>query len=440
MDTAMVGGQMSRLDEALGSYMEYAQQKKEKLAELGSMSKIDKMTEAISKVQEGVSGAGDTAMALSQFGTAMLEKKGVAGIKSLIARHYGRGEEAEAEGEGGEPEVAQAPVSQEISGFRAPEGFTRMRGGAVGEAREMTGFGEEGARPPVAPRVRTLPAAEPEGEAYDPTSIPTYSAMDEMRMARESGELRAAARASSRAKGLGEAPREQTFRYEAPPDPAQAGRSMAQRYAGAGEEGYGGLRGSSTLARATRQAPQVAEAEEDMPQPVSLAEHFGVPEGTTFRISGYGEARQPVSTMSSRVGAADVEAGEDVARTTQLQDVAERRIRAIRGQEDGATGGEAAMDESGGDVATGEDVGSLLDTIGGWSGALNVLGGVGMLAGLGGAIYGGIEAGKEETEEQAAIRGEQAILSRPTNVNFGSLALPTYDTSAMRGGGGMGHF
>ena len=63
-----------------------------------------------------------------------------------------------------------------------------------------------------------------------------------------------------------------------------------------------------------------------------------------------------------------------------------------------------------------------------------------MLAGLGGAIYGGIEAGKEETEEQSAIRGEQAILSRPTNVNFGSLALPTYDTSAMRGGGGMGHF
>jgi hypothetical protein len=461
MDTAMVGGQMSRLDEALGSYMAYSQQKKEKLAELGSESKIDRMTEAMTKVQEGVAGAGEGAMALSQFGTAILEKKGVAGLKNLIARHYGRGQpEAEAQAEqteadeGGaeEPqaeqtEVAQAPVSEEVSGFRVPEGFTRMRGGAVGEAREMTGYGE---RPPSdAPARDTgegLEGQAEQTEAYDPSFIPTYSAQDLADMGRESREMSRAALESSREKGLGTAEPEQSFRYEAPLDPAQAGRSMAERFAGAGEEGYGGLRGSSTLARATRQAPQVAEAE-DMPQPVSLAEHFGMPEGTRFRISGMGEAqagqtRQPVSTMSSRVGAADTEAGADIGRTEQLQDVAVRRIRELRGEEVGDTGGggEAPLDETGGDVATGEEVGSLLDTIGGWSGALNVLGGVGMLAGIGGTIYGGIEAGKEESEQQSAIRQEQEILSKPTNVNFGSLALPTYDTTAMRGGGGMGHF
>ena len=63
-----------------------------------------------------------------------------------------------------------------------------------------------------------------------------------------------------------------------------------------------------------------------------------------------------------------------------------------------------------------------------------------MLAGLGGEIYGAIESNREGEEEQSAIQHEKQILSAPVNVGFGSLALPTYDTTQMRGGGGMGHF
>ena len=515
MDTAMVGGQMSRLDEALGSYMDYKQQKEEKLAELGSMSKIDRMTEAISKVQEGVSGAGDTAMAVSQFGTAMLEKKGVAGLKGLLAKYRGRGggragEEPEAEGRGAEA-PAQAPVQPEISGTRVPEGFTRMRGGAVGEAEEMGEFSRSGysytprgeyipgsAGPRAVPEgegepaiqmrgitaedfdqpaqaPRTEPTTEggyeytgraPEVRAAPATEVgerltPTYSAQDIADMGRESRAMKRAAQVSSRERGLG-GEGEPSFRYRAPIDPEGAGRSMAERYAGAGEEGYGGMRGSSLIARATRQAPDPmsaipeqyrygapGEAPTSIPQPqgeVSFqsyrpqAERMATERAPRPTPEPAEAPRVPeAAQVEQRVGAADVEAGGDIARTTQLQDVAVRRIAALRGEETGGgTGGDAALDES--TAGNDEEVGSLLDTIGGWSGALNVLGGVGMLAGLGGAIYGGIEAGKEETEEQSAIRSEQALLSRPTNVNFGSLALPTYDTSAMRGGGGMGHF
>ena len=95
-------------------------------------------------------------------------------------------------------------------------------------------------------------------------------------------------------------------------------------------------------------------------------------------------------------------------------------------------------------VAGGEgdlgDASSLLDMVGGWSGALSILGGAGMMAGIGLGIAGDIDASKEEDIQEKEMGQEEHILKHPQRVGFGSLAMPTYDTSTMRGGGGMGHF
>ena len=501
-DTAMVGGQMSRLDEALGSYMDYSQEKKQKLEQLGSMSKIDRLTEMASKVQEGVAGAGDAALAVSQFGTAMIERVGVKGIKNMISRFRGRGAGRAGEDEPAPEAEAPKPVGPEVSGARVPEGFTRMRGGAVGEAEEMAGmkhgaFGGRdigkpvrAARRPVAEEAPEAPVSEaPGGEPIQMSGIrpEDFAAdADEPRYEYTGGTEatgrgarpieEAVMRGRKGFKTAGELEQEQmragarvvepttdpSFRYSKVADPAQEGQSLAERYGGYDPAR---LRGSSLIARATGQ-------ERTLPDPMSAFEgsrYASVPEGSRIpqpqgevgfrayrpqaeRMPPPPEEPQPASIprqpvaaqVEQKVGATEEGVGRQLGRVEQLQEVAADRIGRLRGLregvDEGGSGGDTALERTATAGDDDEAVGSLLDTIGGWSGALSVLGGVGMLAGLGGTIYGAISASKEESEQQSAIRQEQQILRKPVNVNFGSLALPTYDTSQMRGGGGMGHF
>ena len=430
MDSSMVESGMSRLNEALGDYMNYAQTKKEKLAELGSESKISKLSHKVQEVSEGIQGGADSLMALGHFGTAVLESKGVKGLKDLLSRYGGKSAQ--------EPDVPEepSPVSQEISNIREPE---------TPPQRLPRSFTE--------PAPARTEATATEGEATEMAEyLPdTYSALDRVAMRQEHAQSIREADISSREKGLSRETMEDPFKYTAPEEPEEMrgygteAFEGSSKYAGLSEYDPARLRGSSTLARAgvvdrTPELPSIAELEQEQGSRIYSASAYRMERPPTTSRGLIPERQPQRAVVEQETSGADTLGAEATDRVDAVRGQAEARLDEIRGHRMGAERSQTALDEEEGGGVDTDEVSSLLDTIGGWSGALNILGGVGMLAGLGGEIYGAIESNREGEEEQSAIQHEKNILSAPVNVGFGSLALPTYDTTQMRGGGGMEHY
>ena len=455
---------LSNFNENLSNYQERADEKKIDLAKLGAGKKQLPLERMRTKLNEAGTGVGEGVMAGIEFGKAYMETKATEGIKNLMRRYGGRGGRETGTGAGGDEPIQMSAVRAED--FEAPAvareapAVAREAPAVAREApvslrptlaREPLEYTEEGAGATTA-RAGQLEEAVVRGH-----SVKTAGELEQEQM-REVARRNAPPPVEESFTGKYKAPTQGEHEYSMGKDTA-----MARQYAE--KQGYTqqelserGMRGSSTLARATKgvEAPVARE----LPDPMSV-----------FKGTRYGEAADaddPVGTLGTPAYLEQQRPLPTRIRTTPRSyeqpdpEAVSGRIETAVAPQEAVIGARGAVARAGldryrgmpveraeGDVADdavagGEgdlgDASSLLDMVGGWSGALSILGGAGMMAGIGLGIAGDIDASKEEDIQEKEMGQEEHILKHPQRVGFGSLAMPTYDTSTMRGGGGMGHF
>lgn len=441
---------LSNFNENLSNYQERADEKKMDLAKLGAGKKQLPLERMRTKLNEAGTGVGEGVMAGIEFGKAYMETKATEGIKNLMRRYGGRGGRETGTGAGGDEPIQMSAVRAED--FEAPA-VAREAPAVAREptlslrptlAREALDYTEEGAGATTA-RAGQLGEAVARGH-----TVKTAGELEQEQM-REVARRNAPPPVEESFTGKYKAPTQGEHEYSMGRDTAMA-REYAEKQGYTQRFSERGMRGSSTLARATKGV--------EPPDPMSA-----------FKGSRYGEAADaddPVGTLGTPAFLEEQRPLPSRIRTTPRSyeqpdpEAVSGRIETAVAPQEAVIGAKGALARAGLDrfrgmpveraegevaddaVAGGEgdlgDASSLLDMVGGWSGALSILGGAGMVAGIGLGIAGDIDASKEEDIQEKELGQEEHILKHPQRVGFGSLAMPTYDTSTMRGGGGMGHF